>query len=106
MKRLLVLCLVFGFAQAQEQAPASQDLASLLPADTLLLCEGNDLGGTERWTRETALGRLWSEPEIQHFAQRLMKSLAPAFGAAGGPLGIIGLTMDDLQGIRARRGGF
>ncbi|MHC4973481.1 MAG: hypothetical protein ACYTG3_14225 [Planctomycetota bacterium] len=106
MKRLLVLCLVFGFAQAQEQAPAGQDLASLLPADTLLLCEGDDLGGMDRWARETAVGRLWSEPEVQHFAQRLMKSLEPAFGAAGGPLGIIGLSMDDLRGIRVRRGGF
>lgn len=106
MKRLLVLCLVFGYAHAQEQAPAPPDLASLLPADTLLLCEGNDLGGTDRWARETALGRLWSEPEVQHFARRLMKSLAPAFDAAGGPLGIIGLSLEDLRGIRARRGGF
>ncbi|MHC4134881.1 MAG: hypothetical protein ACYS0K_07850 [Planctomycetota bacterium] len=106
MKRLLVLCLVFGFAHAQEQAPAPQDLASLLPAETLLVCEGNDLGGMDRWARETALGRLWSDPEVQHFAQGLVKSIAPAFEAANGPLGIVGLTMEDLRGIRARRGGF
>ena len=105
MKRLLVLCLVFGLAQAQEQAPAPQDLASLLPADTLLVCEGDDLGGMDRWARETALGRLWSDPEVQHFAERLMKSIAPAFGAANAPLGIIGLSMEDLRGIRIRRGG-
>jgi len=105
MKRLLVLCLVFGFAQAQEQAPAPQDLASLLPAETLLVCEGDDLGGIDRWARDTALGRLWSDPEVQHLVQRLMKSITPAFEAANGPLAIVGLTMDDLRGIRVRRGG-
>jgi hypothetical protein len=105
MKRLLVLCLIFGYAQAQEQAPAPKDLASLLPAETLLVCEGDDLGGMDRWARDTALGRLWSDPEVQHLAQRLMKSITPAFEAANGPLAIVGLTMDDLRGIRVRRGG-
>jgi hypothetical protein len=106
MKRLLVLCLIVGFAHAQEQPPVARDLASLLPAETLLVCEGDDLGGMDRWTRETALGRLWADPEMQHFATGLMKSIAPAFDAVNGPLAIVGLTMDDLLGIRARRGGF
>ena len=108
MKRLLVLCLVFSFAQAQaqEQAPASRDFASLLPAETLIVCEGDDLGGMDRWARDTALGRLWSDPEVQHLTQRLMKSITPAFEAANGPLAIVGLTMEDFRGIRVRRGGF
>ena len=106
MKRLLVLCLIVGFAHAQEQPPVARDLASLLPAETLLVCEGDDLGGMDRWTRETALGRLWADPEMQHFATGLMKSIAPAFDAVNGPLAIVGLTMDDLLGIRGRRGGF
>ncbi|MHC4549639.1 MAG: hypothetical protein ACYTEZ_12780 [Planctomycetota bacterium] len=108
MQRLLALFLVLGVASAQEPAAPKppSDLASLLPAETLLMVETDDLGGFDRWSQETALGRLWSEPEVQHFVKRLMKSLDPLLDRASGPLGVIGLQRQDLEGIRIRRAGF
>ena len=69
MKRTLVLFALLGAvaggSRAQDPAPARADFAALLPADTLFAVSGTDLG--EEFRKDSALGRLWAEPEVQRF---------------------------------------
>jgi hypothetical protein len=110
MKRLLlILCLLPSLARAEPPPAEAQDLASLLPAETMFVFELDDLGGFDRWSRETALGRIWAEPEVKQFVKGLEKAVTEAMAQwqqGFNPLGMIGLTEADFQGIRVRRGGF
>lgn len=110
MKRLLLLlCLLPALVRAEPPPAEAQDLASLLPAETMFLIEGDDLGGFERWSRETALGQICAEPEVQQFVKGLRKAFTGAMAQwqqGFNPLGMIGLTEADFAGIRFRRGGF
>jgi len=85
-----------------------QDLASLVPAKTALLIEVDDLGGRQHWRRETTIGRIWAEPEMQRFVRGLVGSARAAFDRfqqGFNPLGMVGLEPQDLEGIRVRRAG-
>jgi hypothetical protein len=119
MKRLpllpgfLLLCLPLlwlpGVARAEPPPAEAQGLASLLPPETMFVVELDDLGGFDRWSKETALGRIWAEPEVRHFVKGLEKAVTEAMAQwqqGFNPLGMIGLTEEDFQGIRFRRGGF
>ena len=110
MKRtLLVLVLALGFAKAQEPGAAAHrtDLAAILPSSTMMMFEINDLGDME-WRKDTALGRIWAEPEVQVFVQGLMTSVEAAYNKAKQGmnfLGMFGLTEADLLGIHVKRFG-
>ncbi|MGQ0615063.1 MAG: hypothetical protein ACT4PV_15120 [Planctomycetaceae bacterium] len=105
MKRMLILGLLLGAAVSAAPPPEAPSLASLVPSGTLLLAECDDLGGHEAWLKETALGRIWSEPELRAFLEPLGEKIKAALGrlAANNPLG---LSWADLEGIRVRGGGF
>ncbi len=104
MKRMLILGLLLGAAVSAAPPPEAPSLASLVPSGTLFLAECDDLGGHEAWLKETALGRICSEPELQAFLRPLGEKIKAALGrlAAGNPLG---LSWADLEGIRVRGGG-
>ncbi|MHC4934526.1 MAG: hypothetical protein ACYTGV_20330 [Planctomycetota bacterium] len=105
----IVLCLILGVASAQAPDEKPQDLASILPADTLVMLEAEDLGGMAAWMRDTALGRIWAEPEVQRFAKGLEKTLMESMERMQGgfkPLGMVGLDAKDFMGIEIRRAGF
>ena len=104
----LVLCLSLGLAGAQEPGQQPQDLASLLPARTLFMAEFDDLGGFQKWQRDTALGRIYAEPEMQQFIKGLHKSIGETMQRFGGanPFAMIGLQPADFEGIEFRRVGF
>ncbi len=104
-RSILTLLLFAGLAAAQDE----HRLASLVPPDTMLLAEFDDLGGYERWTRETALGRMWVEPEMQQFVGGLHKAIAAAVEnlrrQGMDPFAIAGLEPTDFTGIAVRRAG-
>ncbi len=111
MKRIAVLAL-FGLilrpvAVTAQEAPAG--FAATLPAETLVYLEVDDLGGTELRMKESALGRIWAEPEVQQFVKGLSQSIGAGIGAARGgfdPLAMFGLAMSDFEGIAVRQVGF
>jgi hypothetical protein len=106
MRRLLVLALLLAAPAVRAAPEASPELAALVPQETILLVEGNDLDGKGRFGEGTAIGKLLAEPEVQIFTKKLGESLRAVFAAnAGGPLGIVGLKPDDFDGIVVRRAG-
>ncbi|MHC4958640.1 MAG: hypothetical protein ACYTGN_09700, partial [Planctomycetota bacterium] len=100
MHRFLI---ALGLLATVASAQPAQDLASLLPPDTLVMLEADDMGGMQRWMKEAALGRVWAEPEVQYFAKNLNKELDKGMAMAGQFLGMVGLTAEDLEGIEIRR---
>ncbi len=107
MRRLLLLALVLAAPAARAAPEASPELSALVPAEALLLIEGNDLDGPGRFGPGTAIGKLLAEPEIRQFGKKLAESLETAYGGnARGPLGMFGLTPEDFDGIAFRRAGF
>ncbi len=107
MKRmLLVLVMAIGFAGAQaEEAVKAPSFAELLPAKTMMMFEATD-DGTDRW-QETALGKIALEPEVQEFFMGIMGTIDAAYQNAGvNVLGMLGLTEEDLAGIRLSNVGF
>ena len=77
MKRLTVLILLLGLglAQADESSSKREDLALLVPANTMAVVQFDDLGGMARWMEDSALGRIWAEPEMQQFALGMQSML-------------------------------
>ena len=111
MKRMTILALLFalGLAHADERADKREDLSLLVPARTIAVAQFNDLGGLERWMQDSALGRIWAEPEVQKFALGMHDSIQKAVDNAQGgfdPLAMIGLQHKDLEGIEIRELGF
>lgn len=106
MRRLLLLVLLLAAPALRAAPEASPELAALVPAETLLLAEGNDLDGACRFGPGTAIGQLLAEPDVQLFARKLEESMKAASGSARGPLSMLGLTPEDFDGIRVRRAGF
>ncbi|MHC4341714.1 MAG: hypothetical protein ACYSX0_16065, partial [Planctomycetota bacterium] len=105
----LVLCLLLGVASAQAPDEKPQGLASIVPANTLVMVEAEDLGGMAQWMRDTALGRIWAEPEVQSFAMGLEKSFMDSMERMQGgfnPLAMVGLDVKDFVGIEVHRAGF
>jgi hypothetical protein len=105
MKAFLV---VLSLAAAAAAAPERRALSELVPAETLVCFETDDLGGVAAWSRETALGRIWSEPEVQAFAGPLLARAREALGRIAGergPFRFAGLSLDDFSGIAVRRAG-
>ena len=107
MKRLTVLILLLGLglAQADESSSKREDLALLVPANTMAVVQFDDLGGMARWMEDSALGRIWAEPEMQQFALGMQSMLNGAVNNAKGgfdPLAMIGLQHSDLEGIEIR----
>ncbi len=105
----LLLSFSLGTVRAAPPPEVRQDLAALLPQDTALFGEFDDLGGLQRWLRETSLGRICAEPEMQQFTRGILAAVKNALKQAQqgfNPLGLVGLTRDDFKGIRIRRAGF
>ena len=106
MNRIVVVFSLFlSVVAAQDRVQQPGDLASLVPAETLVLLELDDLGGYQRWVKDTALGRTWAEPEVQYFAKNLMTSIGKSIDMWGGTLGMVGLDPKDFDGIEIRRAG-
>ncbi|MCZ6787963.1 MAG: hypothetical protein O7E54_12455, partial [Planctomycetota bacterium] len=109
MRRIVVLLLLIPtLSPAQERAAPPVDLASLLPADTLFLFEYDDLGGKEAWLRNTTLGRILAEPDMQAFLKPMGESIKKALEKIAqqfNPLAAIGLKAEDFKGIAIRRFG-
>jgi hypothetical protein len=107
MRRLLFLTLLLTAPAVRAAPDPSPELAALVPAETLLLVEGNDLDGAGRFGEGTAIGKLLAEPEVRQFAKKLAASWQAAYaGNARGPLAMFGLTPEDFDGILFRRAGF
>ncbi len=111
MKRIAVLALLGlilrPLAVTAQGAPAG--FAATLPAETLLYVEVDDLGGIEQRMKESALGRIWAEPEVQQFVKGLSQSFGAGIAAARGgfdPLAMFGLQMSDFEGIGVRQVAF
>ena len=109
MRRIVVLLLLIPtLSPAQERAAPSVGLSSLLPADTLFLFEYDDLGGKQGWLRNTALGRIVAEPDMQAFLKPMGESIKKALERIAqqfNPLAAIGLKAEDFKGIAIRRFG-
>jgi len=106
MRRIGLLLLLLVPVAAAPPAEEPAGFAALLPADTLLMAEFDDLGGCDVWRKETALGRIAAEPEVQRFLAQAHANLFTLFAqTGGGALGTVGLTPEDFRGIRLRRGG-
>lgn len=124
---LIILVILVGFFLWRDQQGPVRGMAGaeLLPADTLVYLELNDVSRSgERW-RETALYKIWQEPEVQAFMERPLAAISenigeemtetPDFtGFEGGwlavhsfdeelPAAMIGLRLDqnDTEGVRA-----
>ncbi|MCK6459289.1 MAG: hypothetical protein L6Q95_05270, partial [Planctomycetes bacterium] len=107
MRRLIVLALVLAAPAARAAPEASPELSALVPAETLLLVEGNDLDGKGYCGEGTAMGRLLAEPDVKRFLKKLGESLRTAYaGNARQPLAMFGLAPEDFDGISFRRVGF
>ncbi|MFQ5844091.1 MAG: hypothetical protein ACE5JG_03805, partial [Planctomycetota bacterium] len=103
------LLLVVVSVGAQEPPERPQNLASLLPEGTLLVVETDDLGGWAVKARESALGRICSDPEMQAFLRPLHESVGKAIQsltALANPFAAVGLSWNDFGGIDVRRFGF
>jgi len=104
----IALLILASLGWAQEKS-TSVNLSSLVPPDTMVLLEMDDLGGYERWTKDTALGRMWVEPEMQRFLGGMQKAIANAIETqrkqGRDPLAMVGLKMSDITGIVPRSGG-
>jgi len=102
---ILVLCGI-GFGQEQQEAV---NLSSLVPPETMVLLEMDDLGGYDRWVKETALGRIWADPQSQQFIVGIQKTIADAIESqrklGRDPLAMFGLKPSDILGIIPRSGG-
>ncbi|MHC4952759.1 MAG: DUF3352 domain-containing protein [Planctomycetota bacterium] len=109
MRRLVLILLAFAGLVSAQEAPRSLRLSELVPPDTLLLLEMDDLGGYEKWSKETALGRIWSEPEMQKFVGGMKKAAADAVNNARrqgfDPFAMAGLEPADFTGIVFEQGG-
>lgn len=95
-------------AAAATAAPESRPLSELIPPETLVCFETDDLGGAAAWSRDTALGRICAEPEMRAFVEPLLAKVREAIGrvaAERGPLRFAGLSLDDFSGIAVRRVG-
>ena len=104
--RRVAFVLVFAVSLVRAAPEASPELAALVPAETLLVAECNDLDGKGRFGDGTAIGKLLAEPEVRQFTEKLEASFKAAFAAnAQGPLGMFGLKPEDFDGIKARRAG-
>lgn len=65
---------------------ASAKLEQALPADTLAIVSFPDLGASAGRFQDTALGKIWREPEVQEFFGPLLEKLRQkAAEAQGGP---------------------
>jgi len=107
MRRLLVLALLVAAPRVRAAPDPSPELSALVPADTLLLVEGNDLDGKGRYGPDTAIGKLLAEPEVKQFVAKLTASVRDAYGGnARQPLAMFGLAPEDFDGIKPRRFGF
>ncbi|MHC4451724.1 MAG: DUF3352 domain-containing protein [Planctomycetota bacterium] len=88
---------------------AQGSLAEYVPPSTPVLIEFDDLGGYEQWTKNSALGRIWVEPEMQRFVQGMKQAISKGVAAqrARGPdfFMMAGLEPADFLGIEVRRAG-
>jgi len=109
MRRIgLLLLICIGLVPAQDAPARAADLASLVPEGTLLLAEYDDLGGVSDWMKNTSLGRICAEPDVQAFLKPLVAQIHSALDkipANANPLAAAGLSWRDLQGIAIRRVG-
>ncbi|MEE8103945.1 MAG: DUF3352 domain-containing protein [Planctomycetota bacterium] len=109
MRRIGLLLLVcIGLAPAQDAPASAADLASLVPEGTLLFAEFDDLGGVSDWMKNTSLGRICSEPDVQAFLKPFVDQIHSALDkipANANPLAAAGLSWRDFQGIEIRRAG-
>lgn len=106
MRCLLVLALALAAPSVRAAPDASPELAALVPAETLVLFEGNDQDGRGRYGDGTAIGKLLAEPEVRRFAKNLEESLRATYaGNARAALAPFGLAPEDFDGIRLRRFG-
>ena len=107
MRRIGLLLLVcIGLAPAQDAPASAADLASLVPEGTLLFAEFDDLGGVSDWMKNTSLGRICSEPDVQAFLKPFVDQIHSGLDkipANANPLAAAGLSWRDFQGIEIRR---
>jgi len=107
MRHLLLLAILLAAPVARAEPERPPELAALVPAETLLLVECNDVDGRGRLGEGTALGKLFAEPEVKRFLDRLREQLKVASTRnAREPLAMVGLTPEDFDGIAIRRAGF
>ena len=106
---LLIVAAMFAGVAAAQEARDEHRLAALVPPDTMVLLEMDDLGGYDWWTRETALGRIFVEPQMQQFAGGLKKAFAAAVQnlrrQGFDPFAMAGLEPADFTNVSIQRAG-
>ncbi|MEM8883940.1 MAG: DUF3352 domain-containing protein [Planctomycetota bacterium] len=101
MKRAvtLLLSILLGAAPAFAQG----GLPDLLPPGTPFVAEFRSVGSYADWTKNSALGRIWAEPEMQVFVRGLEKAIADAVEGqrrrGPDPFMKMGLEPEDFLGI-------
>lgn len=105
LRRMLAIACVLS-ASVAAQAPQGQTrLEQALPEDTLALISLTDLKASAGRFQETALGRIWREPEVQQFLEPIVAKVrerleqAKAAGAqADGAVGLASSLLDVVPG--------
>ncbi len=88
---LVALGVVAGIATGvvlwnKEKSAPDRGAANLVPPETVLLLELPDLHTSATRWKETALAKLWAEPEVQAFLERPRAALSATVSAATAPL--------------------
>jgi len=109
MRRSILILLMVAGVVAGEETRDEHRLAALVPPDTMVLLELDDLGGYDWWSRETSLGRIWAEPQMQQFVGGMTKAVASAVEnlrrQGMDPFAMAGLEPKDFTGITIQRAG-
>ncbi|NOZ22729.1 MAG: hypothetical protein GXP25_16750 [Planctomycetes bacterium] len=93
---IAAICLLGGVGLAQEAVPPFRP-ERCLPSDTIAYAEIPDFEASKARFKETAIYKIWSEPEIQVFAAPIKDFLSKKFGEFKEPfVAEVGLPFDEL----------
>ncbi|MEW6355628.1 MAG: DUF3352 domain-containing protein [Planctomycetota bacterium] len=93
---VVLLCTALGVASAQD-APQPFRPERCLPSDTIAYAEIPDFEATTARFKETAIYKIWSEPEVQIFAAPIKDYISKKFGELKDKfLAEVGIPFDEL----------
>ena len=88
--RVLFLLLMLPFSCSPTEESAERTVAALLPADTILFCEVEDFDAFRAAYRDSSIGRICAEEEVQKFLERPLADLSDFWSKA------IGIPLEGL----------
>jgi len=101
---MLTIAFVLAAGLTAPAAETQTRLEQVLPEDTLALISLTDLQASAGRFQETAMGRIWGEPEVQEFFAPIIEKIrtqlgqARAGGAQGGPQALAAGLLDVVPG--------